>query len=348
LPKGFQNSVPISDWPERDRKAWGVALEPGSILENPGRLSHLHARTIPQYRSSYGRWLRYLLSQDFLDEGGSGIDLLSPDVLRGYVAMLRSNIAPISVAIYVEQLGRVARIFQPEADWRFIHSTVRQLNRRAKLVSSIWRPCVSSIELYNLGLKLMRGAEARPTPIRCAKEFRSGLVISFLAARPLRLRNLAMILLNQHLELRGEAYWVHFEPQETKGRRHLDFPWPQSLHRALSQYLKVYRPVLVGAYSRHHPPDNLLWAVGYCQLHRIIKKKTGEWSGHPINPHRFRHAAATSIAIADPVHVGIIMPILGHSSSSTAELYYNRATSIEAARCYQQHIAELQRSRSRR
>ena len=71
-----------------------------------------------------------------------------------------------------------------------------------------------------------------------------------------------------------------------------------------------------------------------------ICKRTRERFGHTINPHLFRDAAATSIAIEDPVHVRMIARILGHTSMATAERHYNQATSVEAARRYQAHLQE--------
>jgi hypothetical protein len=66
--------------------------------------------------------------------------------------------------------------------------------------------------------------------------------------------------------------------------------------------------------------------------------------GHPVNPHMFRDAAATSIAIEDPAHVGMVAAILGHTNPQTAERFYNQAGSLEAGRCLQ---AVIQSSRSR-
>jgi integrase len=206
----------------------------------------------------------------------------------------------------------------------------------------------------------MQDAETLPNPVKRAREFRNGLLISFLAARPVRARNLAMIAVNRHLQLRGERYWLHFDTDETKGGDDLDFPWPEALHNALVRYLQVYRSVLVAktislergktdARNSSSEGHHHLWVVNRKRgLHKIITKRTAAWFGQPVNPHSFRHAAATSIAIEDPAHVGIVVRILGHSSLRTAEKYYNKATSIEAARRYQKSIADLRRSRSQR
>lgn len=348
MKNGLIKNVPTHDWPECDRKAWDTALEAGSILDNLGAFSHLSTPSITALSNSYGRWLRYLLCQNLFDPNRSGIEFLSPNSLRQYVAMLRSNLlAPRTIAGYVSLLGRIARLFQPETDWRFVQVVVRQLYRNLSPVRDNRTRCRPSIELYEFGLKLMEKAENRPGPIGRAKEFRSGLIISFLAARPLRMRNLAIIAVDRHLQLRGESYWVHFERGETKGRRPLDFRWPEPLHSALIRYLKVYRPALIGTSLKHPNPSDRLWAIGPVGLYKIITNRTAEWFEQPLNPHLFRHAAATSTAIEDPEHVGIVTTILGHTSFRTAAKYYNMATSIEAARRYQNHIGKLRRTGSR-
>jgi integrase len=83
-------------------------------------------------------------------------------------------------------------------------------------------------------------------------------------------------------------------------------------------------------------------------FYKVITTRTAKWFGQPVNPHLFRNAAATSIAIEDSAHVGIVRTILGHSSFRTAEKYYNKATSINAARRYQNYIGNLRRTPSRR
>jgi len=205
----------------------------------------------------------------------------------------------------------------------------------------------------------MERAETLPSPVKRARAFRNGLLISFLAARPLRVHNLTTISVSRHLQLRGERYWLHFDADETKEGRDLDFHWPEPLQSALVRYLQVYRPVLVAktippawlktdARNSNRKSYHHLWVISWRSgLYYIITKRTAAWFGRPVNPHLFRHAAATSIAIEDPEHVGIVMRVLGHSSFRTAEKHYNKATSVEAARRYQKLIANL-RSRSQR
>jgi site-specific recombinase XerD len=51
---------------------------------------------------------------------------------------------------------------------------------------------------------------------------------------------------------------------------------------------------------------------------RVIAR-TREGLTQPINPHLFRHCAATCVAIDDPAHVGIASRLLGHLTRQTTE-----------------------------
>jgi integrase len=68
-----------------------------------------------------------------------------------------------------------------------------------------------------------------------------------------------------------------------------------------------------------------------------IRQRTGEAFGAPINPHLFRDATATTLAIADPENVRVAAPLLGHRTFTTTERYYQQAKSFDA----HQYIAAL-------
>ena len=74
------------------------------------------------------------------------------------------------------------------------------------------------------------------------------------------------------------------------------------------------------------------------QIYNRIRKHTREAFGSAINPHLFRDAAATTLAIADPENIRVAAPLLGHRTFTTTERYYQQAKSFEAHR---QYIAAL-------
>ena len=55
-----------------------------------------------------------------------------------------------------------------------------------------------------------------------------------------------------------------------------------------------------------------------------IRARTKDKFGVAMNPHLFRDAAATTVAIADPANVRLAAPLLGHRTFTTTEKYYLR------------------------
>ena len=69
-------------------------------------------------------------------------------------------------------------------------------------------------------------------------------------------------------------------------------------------------------------------------IYNTICMHTENAFGRAINPHLFRDAAATTLAIADPAHVRVAAPLLGHRTFTTTERHYQQAKSFDAHRAY--------------
>jgi integrase/recombinase XerD len=290
-------------------------------------------------RAAYGRWLGFLAEADPDRRITSGLDHLDRETLAGFLARLAAVLAPYTVRLYLTKLRVVALGLAPERRFTALTAVVRHLDRTARRARDKRARLVPARDLYALGVDLMRAAESRRTPLQAAGTFRDGLMIALLAARPIRLSNLVSITIDQHLERQGDRYWLTFAAREVKNRRPLAFPLPEALTAPIERYLAGERPFLVAQAGRwKSAPGQALWvsangsALKWRQVHERIVARTRARFGHPINPHLFRDAAATSIAIEDPDHVGIVAAILGHAAFQTAERYYNQATSLEATR----------------
>jgi len=70
-------------------------------------------------------------------------------------------------------------------------------------------------------------------------QFRDGLIIALLAARPLRLRNLTGLELERTMARRGDVWWINIPADETKTRAPIEVPWPEALTAALTTYLDI-------------------------------------------------------------------------------------------------------------
>ena len=174
-------------------------------------------------------------------------------------------------------------------------------------------------------------------------------MIALLAARPLRRTNFVSLELGRHL-LRDEAggWRLQVPAEETKTGRAIALPFPAALVPALEHYLAVHRPVLAAQHGRwHQPAGAALWLSAQgspmtgMAFYDRIRERTAAAFGQPLNPHLFRDAAATSLAIQDPTQVRLAAQVLGHASFATTEKHYNLANSLDAGQAWHATVDEI-------
>ncbi len=339
----------VAHWPEADRTAWEAATKEVGWFDEGGRLLRYSRTRINVFQSAYGRWLGFLSLHDPDLVIESGLDHLGRDCIGAYYQYLYAVLAPCTVRAYLTSLLTVVRAMAPGQSYDVLHNAVRHIWRIAEPVTDKYGGIVPARDLFALGRRLMHDAPARSTPLKQAGLYRDGLMIAMLIARPVRLGNFASIEIDRHIRKLNHDYWLLFPAAEVKNHRPLEFPLPPALTEPVEHYLSVYRPHLLshrGRYWREHP-GNSLWIsdqgapLKRAPLRARIQKHTRERFGFPVSPHRFRDCAATSIAIEDPEHVGIIMPVLGHAGTTTGERYYNQARSLHAAHRFQSVIDNI-------
>jgi integrase len=330
----------LENWPEVDRRLWLAALAPADPFEERGgeRAGYStisNAKTV----KGYGRWLTWLTVSGHLDEAMAPHARITRPRVESYVQHLRDlGNGGVTILARLQELGEAARVFDPKADWSFINkvasrvraSTVPVRDKRAKLALTD--------ELFALGLSLMAKAADESTPRLAALAYRDGLVIALLALRPMRRRNLAGLALGTTLQRVGGRWLILVPPEETKTGVPIELPWPEVLAPHLEIYLSEHRPRLVAMTHRWTSPvGDALWVSSHgspmtqMALYDQIRQRTREGLGKD-DPHLFRDAAATLLAIADPVHVRLAAPLLGHRTLSTTEAHYQQAQSLSAHR----------------
>jgi integrase len=83
-------------------------------------------------------------------------------------------------------------------------------------------------------------------------------------------------------------------------------------------------------------------------ISKLIAKRTEAVFGYRIPPHRFRHCAASTVAVSAPGEIGLAARLLDHASLKTTYDHYILARSIEASRHYAKIVGELTSRRTRR
>ena len=293
---------------------------------------------------SYGRWRTYLWHHDRSSLALDPVERVTIERLGEYVGTLESEISTTGAYIYLSRLHALVRVLAPTRDWAWLWSSIQCLNERRQPVNKRSR-IVDSGRLFSLGIRLMREAQTAAVPARSCRagalQYRDGLIIALLAARPLRLGNLSSITLSRHLEHTGDRYYLTFSAEEMKNGQPFEFGLPSKLAPYMHRYLAKVRPLFPGA-SRH----DALWAsmgsrpMGRKAIYDRICLRTKVAYGHAVNPHLFRDCVATTIAIKDPAHVEVARDILGHSRLETTERYYNQARMLDASRHYQRVILD--------
>jgi site-specific recombinase XerD len=140
---------------------------------------------------------------------------------------------------------------------------------------------------------------------------------------------------------RSQTLLIIFDESETKTHAPIEVEWPECLIDPLEEYLTTHRPLLESKHGRwYKPADDFLWLsqdgspLTQMAIYDRIRERTKVKFGTALNPHLFRDAAATTMAIADPAHVRLAAPLLGHRTFTTTEKYYQQAKTYEAHQAY--------------
>ena len=339
----------LADWPARDRELWLAAVAPSDPFADGGGTRACHrSRSNCKVVQNYGRWLTFLAGQGLLDPHAHPADRITLEVVKAYVSELeglqnRKN----TVLARLQDLGVMARVFAPTRDWSFISRLASWVRAKPEIPQDKRSRLVGSDELYDLGLSLMAQAATQSTPRLTAMAFRDGLMIALLALRPMRRGNFISLTIGEYLVQNGAGWSIVLPGSVTKTHAELAFPWPEELIRPLEIYLAIHRQILAKLVNRWTAPvGSRLWVSSQgspmteIAFYDRIVKKTKAAFGRSINPHLFRDAAATTLAIHDPDHVRLAAPLLGHRSLATTEHYYQQAQSLEATRMYAKVIVD--------
>jgi integrase len=205
---------------------------------------------------------------------------------------------------------------------------------------------ITSERLYTLGIELMDRAAAADGAGDFSqdrvRDYRDGLLIALLALIPLRRRTVISLRLGRHLIKTGLMWSLDIPAADTKNRRPLDYPISEELSARIDLYVSRFRGRISGA-DRHDG----VWAssrgrpMSSDAFYAAVCRRTRKAYGFAVNPHRFRHAAATFWSIHDPANVRGVKDLLGQAAFPTAETHYIMARSRDAGRAVARIVDKL-------
>jgi integrase len=323
-------------WPYEDRRLWSCAFEQ-DMFDVERRASHLAPVTKIGLRTAYARYLGFLERHDPERLQLAPDTRIDPDSIRAFVEHLRQSCRDTSVASLLHMLRLALRYTCPKSDWSWLQLIAKRIYASSIPRSDSTRG-ITSADLYVIGTALMTAAEdefsaSEEVSLANALLYRDGLIIALLALIPLRRRTLAALTIGGHLVRIGDCWLLDIPAADTKTRRPLEFHLPDDLSRHISLYLACFRSIIPGAgthdglwpSTRGRPMDD-------GSIYDVVRRRTTQELGFPVNLHRFRLAAGNLWSLADPTNVRGVKDLLGQTSFVTTEKYYIGAQSRLAGR----------------
>ncbi|WP_254429083.1 hypothetical protein [Ruegeria sp. HKCCD9179] len=235
--------VPVMEWPEKDRRAWALALRPEDIFDDSGSASHLRTPSVKSIEQAVGRFLGWL--EDVERRKATEVPHSSTiGTLRSYVGWLEGRVAPFTVLGQVRDLHEYLRLAWPNVDRSHVKRAERSLSWKATPTKDKRARLRPSEDLVLLGEELMSRAttlERGDQRLQLA-QYRDGLAIALLALRPLRIRAFGSIQLHDHLLQVGDSWKITIPPELSKTHRPWEANVPTRLLPALIHYLGEIRP----------------------------------------------------------------------------------------------------------
>jgi hypothetical protein len=107
----YLRSLPVSEWPDADRRAWEEACRPGSRLKPGDVASYLAEVSRDDFARRYGAFLGFLQWTNRLERhAGAPTQVILPNV-EAYIADLKARVRSVTIwnCIYKLRRGRLGR-----------------------------------------------------------------------------------------------------------------------------------------------------------------------------------------------------------------------------------------------
>ena len=333
----YPRSLPVSEWPDADRRAWEEACRPSLRLKPGGVASHLAEVSRNDFARRYGAFLGFLQRTNRLEHhAGATTQVTLPNV-EAYIADLKVRVRSVTVYNCIHQLRRAAQLLAPTFDFSWLAEIEKDLALEMEPRSKFDRLVLTG-RLVEAGLTLVAEAqEFATTDLARARGVRNGLIVALLALCPIRLKNFADLEIGHTFKEIDGSWWIVLPGHLTKSRRPDERRVPEWLNSAIDLYLKQSRPVLL----RSGSTTNALWISSTTagpmttkNLGTLVSKVTLETLGVDVSPHLFRTAAASTAATYGGSTPHLASALLNHTDPRVTEEHYNRASSVSASKIY--------------
>ena len=186
-------------------------------------------------------------------------------------------------------------------------------------------------------------------PVRATRRYsdllarEDALATALLLACPLRIKNLAEIDLDRHLQRPGKgSVFLVIEGTETKGGRPIEFELPEGVVALLDAHLTSRAPELCPPATRFLFPKRCgTDSIDPNALSARIAKRLRKELGIEMNAHLFRHFAVMLWLDANPGGYEVARRLLGHKELSHTINMYSGLEAKSASRAFADLVGSL-------
>ena len=168
--------------------------------------------------------------------------------------------------------------------------------------------------------------------------------LALLQAAPMRRKNLASLMINDHLISRGKKLYLVIPEDEVKNNEPIDFELPAEVVQLLAWYIKACRPILFERESAALFPGEKGEPKAPNTLAIQIKGMVERHLGIAFNVHLARHAMGKLFLDARPGQYEVMRRVLSHRSIATTTSIYAGAETKSAGSHFASVIAERRRA----
>lgn len=271
---------------------------------------------------------------------------INRDVVRAYLARAQQRttageISVASVAVILRCASSIAPVVFPERDWTWLRKAERGIKRLAERAPS--RNAARAMpapELYLAGrallneassrLKTARGRRDRTKAFRLA---RAGIATVLLITTPVRISALTLLRLGEHIDMDFRRLTLNAD--ETKERRADERELPEDISELLRRFMTFRAEIAARSETRLFVSERSGGPLTSGALSRDVVSALKSLLGQPVNPHAFRHSAASYIVSEAPAEGDLAATILNHNSPTMTRRYRAAARQIVAGRALQ-------------
>lgn len=337
--------LPLTAWPEVDRRLWLAAITPGQ--KRRFRLGPQPPEMPPATRrkteGGYGRWLGFLTTSGRLAPAALPAMRVTEDAVAAWLDDLRAHgNADYTIVGRLDELKRAMAVLAPAQDFDWLTRPggvpIRARLPMRRRALTVHHPRA----MFEWGLELFEQARKLPGDDRRRVMLRDGVMIMLLAARAPRLRSLASLRLGGNVHREAEGWRIDFGEGDIKTERALAYSLPAALEAALDRYVEVERTETLAG-----KVEDALWINWDSRPlgTRGVEKRIRWWSekrfgkGASFGPHRFRYGIATAAPIEEPQAPTIGASVLGITRRTHDEAY-DRGTRAAVAQRFHAGLAE--------